>query len=199
MKVIAVTGGIACGKTTLLKALKAKGALVIDADQISRFLTSDGGMALPKIREAFGETVFTKTGALNRMRLGDKVFSDKTARETLNAILHPMIDREIARQLNLFRAAGEKLVFLDIPLLYEAQMTHLCDEVWCAYLPRHLQEDRLMSRNRLSREAAALRIDSQMPLERKKHLADYVIDTSGTEGESAKKALALYEKTLKEL
>lgn len=199
MRVVAVTGGIACGKTTLLAALRQKGAQVIDADQISRFLTSDGGMALPPIRDAFGDAVFTPCGALDRAKLGECIFSDSQKRETLNAILHPMIRSEIARRLSLFRQADEKLVFLDIPLLYEAHMESLCDEVWCVYLPYQAQLKRLMARNRLTQAQARKRIESQMPLERKKALADFVIDTSGTPQQSAQKALTRYESILKEL
>lgn len=199
MKVITVTGGIACGKTTLLSALKERGALVIDADAISRALTMDGGMALPDIRRAFGDEVFAGRDSLDRKALGDIVFSHTPSREVLNRIMHPMIEREILRLLSLYEQGGEKLVFLDIPLVYEANMAHLSDEIWCAYLPEGEQLKRLMARSHLTQQQAQARIKSQMPLSQKKQLASKVIDTSGTLSETIEKVVTLYEEALKEI
>lgn len=196
MKVIAVTGGIACGKTTLLEALKSHGARVIDSDAISRSLTAPGGMALPAILDAFGPAVFAPDGALDRKALADIVFSDGQKRKALNAIVHPLVETEIKRQSALYRAAGEKLIFLDIPLLFEAGMAHLCDESWCAYLNPDEQLKRLMARDRLTREQALARIQSQMPVAEKARRCDKVIDTSGTLAQTAQKAVTLYQNAL---
>ncbi len=199
MKVIAVTGGIACGKTTLVSALKQRGAFVIDADAISRQLTMDGGLALPKIFEAFGESVFTFGGALNRKALGDLVFNHGEKRQTLNGIIHPLVEKEILRQLGLARDGHEAIAILDIPLLFEAHMEKLCDEIWCAWLPQETQIARLMERNHFSREEALARIRSQMPLEEKAARSDQVIDTSGSIAKSAEKIIKLYDDKMKEL
>lgn len=96
---IGLTGSIACGKSTVSQHLKQKGCQIVDADAISRALTAEGGAALPEIRKAFGDGVFSGA-ALDRAKLGQLVFADAQKRETLNAILHPMILAEIRRQLN---------------------------------------------------------------------------------------------------
>ena len=199
MKVIAVTGGIACGKTTLVSALKKRGALIIDADAISRALTEAGGQALPEIRATFGEAVFTKEGGLNRKALADVIFSDPKKREKLNGIIHPLVEKEMRRQLRKAEAGGEKIVILDVPLLYEARMDKLADEVWCARLQKEEQIARLMGRDGLTRQEALARIGSQMPLEEKAKRANQVIDTSGSIENSAAIVTALYEDRLKEL
>jgi len=199
LKVIAVTGGIACGKTTLVSALKKRGALIIDADAISRALTEAGGQALPEIRATFGEAVFTKEGGLNRKALADVIFSDPKKREKLNGIIHPLVEKEMRRQLRKAEAGGEKIVILDVPLLYEARMDKLADEVWCARLQKEEQIARLMGRDGLTRQEALARIGSQMPLEEKAKRANQVIDTSGSIENSAAIVTALYEDRLKEL
>ena len=122
MYIIALTGGIACGKTTVSQMLAEMGAAVIDADQISRSLTAPGGKALPMVREAFGDGVFLEDGTLDRAQLAKVVFADREAIERLNAIIHPLVQREMDAQLELCRKNGEQVVVLDVPLLFEAGM-----------------------------------------------------------------------------
>ena len=199
MKVIAVTGGIACGKTTLVSALKKRGAFIIDADAVSRELTKPGGAALPDILSAFGQEVFGEDGELNRKALGDMIFADGEKREKLNGIIHPLVEREVKRQLKIARDGNERVAILDIPLLYEAHMENLCDEVWCAYLDRNMQLERLMARDHLPRGEALMRIESQMPLEEKAKRADKVINTGGSILKSADIITSLYEKKIEVL
>jgi dephospho-CoA kinase len=199
VKVIAVTGGIACGKTTLVSALKKRGAFIIDADAVSRELTKPGGAALPDILSAFGQEVFGEDGELNRKALGDMIFADGEKREKLNGIIHPLVEREVKRQLKIARDGNERVAILDIPLLYEAHMENLCDEVWCAYLDRNMQLERLMARDHLPRGEALMRIESQMPLEEKAKRADKVINTGGSILKSADIITSLYEKKIEVL
>lgn len=177
MRVIAITGGIASGKTMVLNHLKALGAACIDADAISRTLTAPGGAALPAIRQAFGQGVFQQDGALNRRALGALVFGDGEARGRLNAIVHPLVRAEMERQLRRLRLQGERVAVLDVPLLYESGMETLADEVWLVAVPAEVQLQRLMARDGYTREEALARIHSQMPLEQKRARADLVIDT----------------------
>lgn len=177
MRVIAITGGIASGKTTVLNHLKTLGAACIDADAISRTLTAPGGAALPAIRQAFGQGVFQQDGALNRRALGALVFGDGEARGRLNAIVHPLVRAEMERQLRRLRLQGERVAVLDVPLLYESGMETLADEVWLVAVPAEVQLQRLMARDGYTREEALARIHSQMPLEQKRARADLVIDT----------------------
>ena len=175
---IGLTGSIACGKSTVSQYLKQKGCLIVDADAISRALTADGGAALPEIRKAFGDGVFSGA-SLDRAMLGQLVFADAQKREMLNAILHPMILTEIRRQLDQLDAPG-RIVVGDIPLLYECGMENMFDTVWVVRADRETQIQRLFERDGLNREQAEHRINSQMPLDEKIRRADAVIDTSGT-------------------
>lgn len=175
---IGLTGSIACGKSTVSAYLASLGCTIVDADAISRALTADGGAALPAVRQAFGDSVF-RGESLDRRALGQLVFSDSQKRDELNAILHPLILREIARQLDTLDAP-EKLVIGDIPLLYECGMQTLFDVVWVVSVPRGTQIERLALRDGLDRTQAEQRIDAQMPLSQKEKLADAVIHTDGT-------------------
>lgn len=175
---IGLTGSIACGKSTVSQYLKHKGCPIVDADAISRALTADGGAALPEIRSVFGDGVFSGA-SLDRAKLGQLVFADTQKRETLNAILHPMILAEIKRQLDQLDAPGQ-IVVGDIPLLYECGMETMFDTVWVVSTTRETQIERLSQRDGLSREQAERRIDAQMPLDEKIRRASAVIDTSAS-------------------
>lgn len=175
---LGLTGSIACGKSTVSAYLASLGCVIVDADAISRALTADGGAALPAVRQAFGDGIFCGD-SLDRRALGQLVFSDSQKRDELNAILHPLILREITRQLDAFDAP-ERLVIGDIPLLYECGMQMLFDAVWVVSVPRETQIQRLAQRDGLDRTQAERRIDAQMPLAQKEQLADAVIHTDGT-------------------
>lgn len=192
MLVIGLTGGIACGKTTLSGELRSLGALVIDADAISRELTGPEGAALPEIRQLFGDKVFTPNGALDRRALGSIVFSSDEQRRLLEGIIHPLVLKEMTRRLEIFRQSGASVCVLDVPLLYETGFDSLCDQVWCAYLPKELQLSRLMARDGLTRAEGLARMASQMPLWEKAERADRVIDTSGSIAASAEKIHGLW-------
>lgn len=174
---IGLTGCIACGKSTVSSYLRQLGYAVVDADAISHSLTAPGGAALPAIRAAFGDAVFSGD-TLDRRTLGSIVFSDAHKREQLNAILHPMIISAIAEELNA-HDAPDTLVFGDIPLLYECDMAHMFDQVWVVFAPQEVIIDRICMRDDLSREEAQRRLDAQMPLENKLALADAAINTDG--------------------
>ena len=193
MKIIGITGGIACGKSTLCDTLRALGAPVWDADAVSRSLTVPGGAALPAIRNAFGEGVFHPDGTLNRKALGAMVFGSEAVRQTLNALTHPLIYADMERFVAQHRQTGCKAVFLDVPLLYETGYDRHCDAVWCAWIPAETQLERLMARDGLTKEEALSRIRSQMPVEEKARRSDAVIDTRGTIAESAALVTALYK------
>ncbi len=177
MLTIALTGGIACGKSTVSGMLAELGASIIDADQISRSLTAPNGPALPAIRAAFGDSVFHADGTLNRPALSAVVFSDKAAIEQLNAITHPLVKQQMEVQLSECRKQGARLVVLDVPLLFEAGMQHMGDLVACVTAPEEIQIDRMKSRNGYTREEALSRIRNQMPVSEKARLSDVVIDT----------------------
>ena len=192
--VIGLTGGIACGKSNLSRALKAAGAPIVDADEISRALTAPGGAALPAIRAAWGNEVFDGE-ALNRRALSNIIFDDFQERDVLNGILHPLIFAEIRRQMDA--VAGP--VVLDVPLLFETGMDAWCDEVWCAWVPQKEQIRRLRKREGITGGQAMRRIRAQMSNTEKRQLADHVIRTDGTKEQSAAIALSLWRDALSRL
>lgn len=193
MLTIALTGGIACGKSTVSGMLAALGASVIDADQISRSLTAPGGPALPAIRQAFGDGVFQADGTLDRPALSAVVFADKRAIETLNAITHPLVKQQMEEKLEACRKNGAKVVVLDVPLLFETGMQHMGDVVACVVAPEEVQIARMKSRNGYSRQEALGRIRSQMPVSEKAARSDIVIDTDRPLDELQKAVERLYQ------
>lgn len=192
--IIGLTGGIASGKSNLSRALREAGAIVIDADQISRDLTAPGGPALAPLRQAFGDGVF-EGEALNRQALAALVFADSQALSRLNALMHPMVLDEIRRQIAQHQ--DELALVIDVPLLYEVGWDKHCDEVWCAWAPILTRMRRLMRRDGLSLKQARAREKSQMPSAQKARRADHVIKTTGTREHSAQQALALWRDALR--
>ena len=172
--IIGLTGGIASGKTGASDYLKSLGLGVVDADVISRAVTAPGGEALPAIREKFGDGVFRSDGTLNRAALGEIVFASLARKRELEGIIHPMVQRAALEEI---RTAQEPIVVLSVPLMYETGMDALCDEVWVMAVNRETQIMRVMARDRLTREAAIRRVDSQMAPEAREEKADVVIRT----------------------
>ena len=193
MLTISLTGGIACGKSTVASMLRALGASIVDADQISRSLTAPGGAALPQIRKTFGDGVFHPDGTLNRAALSAEVFGNAEKLEQLNAITHPLILREMERQIGLCRKQGAEAVVLDVPLLFEANMQHLGDFTVCVTAPEEVQISRMADRNGFTREEALSRIRSQMPVSEKAARSDIVIDTHKPLAELEEEVRRLYE------
>ncbi len=194
MLVLGLTGGIACGKSTISQTLRELGAVIVDGDVLSRELTAEGGAALGDIRTAFGDGVFHHDGTLDRRALGAVVFADDKARATLDAIMQPLLLTLILRAIENARIAGAAVCVLDMPLLYEKGLERLCDRVWCAYIPRQTQLERLMARDGFTLEEAENRLHSQLPAEEKAARADVVIDTSGPMDYTKECVISLYAK-----
>lgn len=174
---VGLTGGIATGKSTVARFLRDAGAWVIDADVVSRSLTSPGGAALPAIREAFGDAVF-QGAELNRAALGDVVFADETARQQLNGIMFPRIVAGVRAALEKLAVQGVTRAVIDAPILFEMGLDQTTKEIWVCDVPPALQVERLQARNRLTKEQALQRIASQMPAGEWRKRADHVIDTT---------------------
>lgn len=182
MRIIGLTGGIACGKSNVSETLRELGAVIIDGDLLSRELTVPGGPALPGIRTCFGDGVFHPDGTLNRRALGAVVFGSDEKRAALDAIMQPLLRQLILRRIEDARLQGAALCVLDMPLLYEAGLDELCDRVWCVYIPRETQLERLMARDGFTLEEAEARLRSQLPAKEKADRAQVVIDTSASIG-----------------
>ena len=180
--IIGLTGGIACGKSTVGSMLAARGALLVDADQAARDVVVPGMPALEQVTAAFGHGILQADGTLDRAKLGSIVFADKDKLRTLESILHPAIRSYMWERMREAQAKDpDKLIVADIPLLYETDQQRLYEGVLVVYIPRAMQLDRLLQRNPdMGAEQANQRINAQMDIERKRELADWVIDNSGT-------------------
>lgn len=174
--VAGLTGGIACGKSTVARMFAELGAVVVSADDIAREIVEPGMPALDEIRAAFGDEVFSPDGRLDRKRLAAVVFADAAKRRQLEEITHPRIRRVMAERIEQAKSQG-KVVISEIPLLFESGASlALIDVVIVVYVDEDVQLARLMARDGLSKEQAQARIDAQMPLEEKVKRADFVID-----------------------
>ena len=180
MRVIGLTGSIACGKSTVSQALISRGYPVIDGDAVSHRLTAENGPALPAIRQTFGPSFFLPDGRLDRKKLGSLVFRNDRARAALDDLMAPLLRNAILNALQEARDRSAALCFMDLPLLFEKGYDELCDSVWCVTLPLSLQLERLMQRDRCTEEEAMSRIRSVLSSEEKAELSDFVIDNSGT-------------------
>ena len=192
MLTIALTGGIACGKSTVSAMLAQLGASIIDADEISRSLTAPNGPALPAIRKAFGDTVFHPDGTLDRAALSAVVFSDENCLRQLNAITHPLVRQQMEKQLEACRKNGAEVVILDVPLLFEANMQDMGDLTMCVTAPEEVQIARMASRNAYTREQALSRIRSQMPVQEKASRSQIVLSTDMPLDQLREAVAALY-------
>lgn len=173
---VGLTGGIGCGKSTVANHLSACGARVIDADEISRKLTAAGGGALPLIVKTFGSLFVNDDGALNRERMRQLVYSDVTARSSLEAIIHPLVGAEIQVQTNSAIQDGYKVVIFDVPLLVESAMWRArVDHVLVIDSTSELQIERVMARSAMTRSEVKKIIASQAPREFRLRAADSVI------------------------
>jgi dephospho-CoA kinase len=179
MFVIGLTGGIASGKSTVSSFLREAGIPVICADKIAREAVKAGSPSLRKIRALFGDEVIDKEGNLDRKAVGRIVFADETKRKSLESIVHPRVAEETDRILSELEKQGNSIVVVDVPLLYEAGWDRRFDLVIVVYVPRDCQEERLIRRDRITREEAAERISAQIPISKKKELADRIVDNTG--------------------
>ena len=180
MRIIGLTGSIACGKSTVSAYLVSCGVPVVDGDRLSRELTAAGSPVLEDLRQTFGPEIFYDDGSLNRRRLGRIVFSDPRAREQLDNLMAPHLFSLTRQRIDEIRASGAPLCVLDMPLLFEKSYDRLCDEVWTVWLPEDLQRSRLMERDGYTAEEADARIRSVLSSDEKAARSDRVIDNSGT-------------------
>ena len=194
MRLIGITGGIACGKSTVSRVIQQQGFPVIDGDLLSRELTSPQGAAIPDILSVFGREYILPDGSMNRRKMGALVFSDPKAREQLDLVMAPHLKTATLQKISSARAAGVKLCFLDMPLLFEKGYDKLCDSTWCVWLPEQIQIARLMNRDGYTETEALNRIRSVMSSDEKANLASAVIDNSGSVENTMDQLYALLDK-----
>lgn len=192
---IGLTGSIATGKSTVTNMLKELGAFVIDCDKTARDVVAPGTRGLAKIEAAFGKDAIGADGSMDRVYIGDLVFRNPEMKKRLENILFPLIFEALDEELlRLEREGATPVVFLDMPLLYEVKYDSYVDEVWLVYVPFEVQLSRLMKRNGYTKEEALLRIHSQISVDKKKSLAQQVIDNSGTLEDTKEQVRSLWER-----
>ncbi|MDQ2960585.1 MAG: dephospho-CoA kinase [Candidatus Dormibacteraeota bacterium] len=179
MRLTGLTGGIATGKTTVAGMLTARGALVVDADVLAREVVAPGRPALLQIAAVFGPEALDAHGALNRAAVGRIVFADPRRRRQLEEITHPLISELMGARLAAALEGPSPLVVADIPLLFENARQSMFEGTLLVYAPEAEQLRRLVERDGLDEQEARQRLASQMPIDRKRELATWVIDNSG--------------------
>ena len=184
MNIIGLTGGIACGKSTVSKILRSLGAKVIDADAAAHALSQPKQPLYDAYVAHFGAEILTAQGTLDRAAIGRIIFKDPNVRAEIDALAHPLIQAAVEQQMQAV-CRNAPAVVLDVPLLFEAGWEVLTDEVWVVSLPEAAQLVRLMERDpAMTEEEARARIAAQMPLSEKRARADVIIDNSGTKEET---------------
>jgi len=180
MLVVALTGGIASGKSTVSGMFAAAGVPVICADELAWEAVDPASPLLEEIRRLFGDTVIDRQGRLDRAAMARLVFQDASRRKILESVVHPWVLAETERRIRELATQGHDLVIVDVPLLYEVGWNEGFDKIVVVYVPEELQATRLSERNQMESAEVAARLRAQMPIEEKKRLADIVVDNSGT-------------------
>ncbi|PNZ44053.1 dephospho-CoA kinase [Staphylococcus simulans] len=178
-KVIGLTGGIGTGKSTVSELLAVHGFKIVDADIAAREAVEKGSEGLEQVRQVFGDEAIDENGEMNRKYVGEIVFNDDKMREKLNQIIHPIVRDLMERQKEAYLKDGFNVI-MDIPLLFENNLQDTIDETWLVYASESIQVERLMERNDLTQEEAKARVYSQISIDKKRRMADRVIDNRGT-------------------
>lgn len=179
MTVVALTGGIAAGKTTVTDVLTARGVAVVDADVLARNAVAKGSHALEALVAAFGADILDSEGWLDRARLGQRVFSDAEAREILNGIVHPEVHRLSHEAFDTHAHEHPEIpIVYAVPLVVESGRTDEFDAIVVVHTPRELRIQRLIESRGMSSDEARERVDAQASDEERLGIADCVLDSS---------------------
>ena len=188
--IIGITGGTGCGKTTALSAISQLGGLVIDCDQVYHNLLKTDKALLSAIESRFPGTV--EDGALNRQRLASIVFSDEKALLDLNAITHKAVKEKVIHIIGINR----ELAAIDAIELFDGGLAEMCDTTVAITAPVEDRIQRLLERDGISYEHAALRIRAQKPEEYFREKCDHVLENNGTQEDFQEKCLAFFRSLL---
>jgi dephospho-CoA kinase len=176
-RLIGLTGGIATGKTTVSNYLRDRyGFPILDADVYAKDAVEVDSPIFQKIVKRYGSEIQLENQALNRTKLGDIIFNDQEEKKWLESQIHPYVRKRFEE---VIESLDNQIIILSIPLLIEANLTHLVSEIWVVYCDVEQQIQRLQQRNHLTEEQAIARIKNQLPLAEKIMRADVVLDNSG--------------------
>ena len=198
MLIVGLTGGVASGKTTVSQVLKEEGAYIIDADQIARDLVQPHQPAWNELIRTFGKEILQGDGSIDRKKLADKVFADPNQRKLLEQILHPLITEEMDRRTRELRQENpEAIAVIDAPLLIEVGYHRKVDKLIVVISTQTQQIERLKERDGISTEEAMRILASQIPLEEKAKLADYVIRNEGSLADARERVKEVFQELKK--
>lgn len=192
---LGVTGGIASGKTTVANMLAELGAHIVDFDLIARKVVEPGQPALRDIVDYFGTQVLQEDGTLDRKKLSEIVFRDMEKRKKLESFIHPRMGEEVLRQVNeLAQQDPNAIIQMVVPLMIELNLQYQCHKLLVVYVPQEVQVQRLMERDKISRDQAEAMLKAQLPIEEKLGYADFVIRNDGSLEETRRQVKELWEK-----
>ena len=190
---VGLTGGIACGKSTVAQVFVMLGAYLIDFDKLAHEVQEPGKPAWKEIVRYFGKDILNQDETIDRNRLAQIVFTDKKELEALNNIVHPLVFNLWQERLDKIKIKEEHAIILsDIPLLFEGKMQDLFDLTILVLISPEEQICRLMARNNLSRNEAQIRLQSQMPIADKIGFADIVIDNQDNVSQTKEKVAEIW-------
>jgi len=194
---VGLTGGIATGKSTVVRMLVKRGARVIDHDALVHTLQAPGQPVWKRIVEAFGRDILDADGRIDRKKLGALVFDNEERRKALEGIVHPAVLEEAQRRRDEIANEDRRAIVLsDIPLLLEVGMQDRFDLILLVYAPPDVQIRRVVKRNKMTREEAEARLRAQMPIEEKLKFADLAIRNEGTIRELEKRVDEVWQELL---
>jgi len=181
--IVGLTGGIVGGKSTVASMFNDLGAKIIDADKLGHSVILPNKPAWKKIVKIFGKDILQNDLTIDREKLGKIVFANQTLLKKLNEITHPEITKIIKKEIDSVKNKThnqEKILIIDAALIYEAKIDRFIDKIIVVYIDKDEQIKRLIKRNNLSKDEALQRVRSQIPMEEKAKMADYVIDNSNS-------------------
>lgn len=193
MRVVGLTGGIACGKSTVSDMLRRLGVPIVDADLVAREVVEPASPVLEAVARALGPEALRPDGTLDRAWVGALVFRDAAARARLNAIVHPAIQARSAELLAAHAKAGAPIAVYDAALILENGLGGSLDALIVVAVPEDVQVARLVQRDGIDEAAALARIRAQMPLAEKIAAADWVVDNSGTLAETEARVAGIWQ------
>ena len=195
---VGVTGGIASGKSTVARMLEELGAPVIDFDALSRSVVEPGKPAWKDIVAYFGEQVLLEDKTLDRKKISEIVFRDPEKRKRLEGFTHPRIYEDFRRLVKEYTQEDPDVIIqVVVPLLIEANLQYLFHKLLLVYIPQEKQIERLMDRDKISREMAQNILTAQLPIDEKKGYADFIVDNSGSLEETKRQVGEVWQKLKK--
>ena len=191
---VGLTGGMACGKTFVAATLGKLGSYIVEADDVAHEVSAPGGEAYDAIVAAFGPDVLERDGQINRARLAQRVFGDPAQLERLNTIVHPAVRQRALRDFADIGARDPHAIIVYVAaILLESGAYREVDKIIVVSCTRAQQMERAMHRPGATEASVLARLERQMPLEKKREFADYIIDTSGGKEDTVRQTEVIYE------